>query len=53
MLADSEMLQQCALATCGRWESTATVPRFKRCSKCKRRYYVSCAGCVECPGAQF
>lgn len=39
-LHESEMLQQCAMPTCGKWETTETMPRFRRCSKCKRRYYV-------------
>lgn len=38
-LEDAEMIQQCA--KCGRWETSETLPRFRRCSKCKRRYYVS------------
>ena len=37
---ESEMIQQCALRGCEKWETTDTMPRFKRCSKCKRRYYV-------------
>ncbi|KWU44692.1 hypothetical protein RHOSPDRAFT_33771 [Rhodotorula sp. JG-1b] len=38
---ESEMIQQCALRGCEKWETTDTMPRFKRCSKCKRRYYCS------------
>lgn len=38
MLSDTEMVQRCAL--CEAWESTETKERFKRCSTCKRRYYV-------------
>ena len=34
------MIQQCAMRGCEKWETTETMPRFKRCSKCKRRYYV-------------
>lgn len=37
-LNETEIAQDCAL--CARWESTGTQPRFKRCSGCKRRYYV-------------
>lgn len=37
-LDDTEMIQQCA--KCGQWETSDTSPRYKRCSKCKRRYYV-------------
>jgi hypothetical protein len=39
-LEESEMIQQCAMRVCEKWETTETVPRFQRCSKCKRRYYV-------------
>ncbi|POY76162.1 hypothetical protein BMF94_0885 [Rhodotorula taiwanensis] len=38
-LDDTEMIQQCA--KCGQWETSDTSPRYKRCSKCKRRYYCS------------
>ncbi|GAA5990711.1 hypothetical protein JCM10908_003199 [Rhodotorula pacifica] len=38
-LEDSEMIQQCAMRDCEKWETTETSPRFKRCSKCHRRYY--------------
>lgn len=38
MLSDTEMIQRCAL--CEKWESIETKERFKRCSMCKRRYYV-------------
>ncbi|TKA53206.1 hypothetical protein B0A53_04062 [Rhodotorula sp. CCFEE 5036] len=40
-LEESEMIQQCAMRGCEKWETTETVPRFQRCSKCKRRYYCS------------
>ncbi|GAA6006155.1 hypothetical protein JCM10207_000543 [Rhodosporidiobolus poonsookiae] len=36
-LSESEVVQRCAL--CGEYESTETQLRFKRCSKCKRRFY--------------
>lgn len=37
---ESEMAHRCALDGCERFESVETAPRFKRCSLCKRRYYV-------------
>ncbi|GAA5829078.1 hypothetical protein JCM11251_004117 [Rhodosporidiobolus azoricus] len=36
-LNESAVAQRCAL--CERYESVETETRFKRCSKCKRRYY--------------
>jgi hypothetical protein len=38
VLSDAEIAQQCAL--CETFESTETNNRFKRCSSCKRRFYV-------------